>query len=142
MELRAVQPPPLAPDELLRADRLMRLGRAFDERMWLLNRSGRVAFVMPHQGNEATQAGIALAIRPGTDCVVPYYGDLTRHWRQHLSSRVNSSSATPVKMTSPARSSRATSGPPASMRRGRPSCHLLLGHEGADRRSKARAHRT
>jgi len=56
---------------------MMRLGRAIDERMWLLNRSGRVAFVMPHQGNEATQAGIALAIRPGTDWVVPYYGDLT-----------------------------------------------------------------
>lgn len=65
------------PDDLLRLYRLMRLGRAFDERMWLLNRSGRVPFVMPHQGHEATQAAAALAVRPGSDWVVPYYRDLT-----------------------------------------------------------------
>lgn len=66
-----------APDELLRLYRLMRLGRAFDERMWLLNRSGRVPFVMPHQGHEAAQAAAALAVRAGSDWVVPYYRDLT-----------------------------------------------------------------
>src|ERR1700682_1802467 len=63
--------------ELLRIYRLMRLGRAFDERMWLLNRSGKVAFVMPHQGHEGAQAGAGMAIRPGVDWVVPYYRDIT-----------------------------------------------------------------
>ncbi|MFN2464142.1 MAG: pyruvate dehydrogenase complex E1 component subunit beta [Candidatus Dormibacteria bacterium] len=55
----------------------MRLGRAFDERMWLLNRGGQVAFVMPHQGHEACQAGAGMAVEQGHDWVVPYYRDLT-----------------------------------------------------------------
>ena len=63
--------------ELLRIYRLMRLGRAFDERMWLLNRSGKVAFVMPHQGHEGAQAGAGMAVKPGVDWVVPYYRDIT-----------------------------------------------------------------
>jgi 2-oxoisovalerate dehydrogenase E1 component len=67
----------LSPEELLHVYRLMRLGRAFDERMWLLNRSGKVAFVMPHQGHEGAQAGAGMAIRPGVDWVVPYYRDIT-----------------------------------------------------------------
>ncbi|MHB8509270.1 MAG: alpha-ketoacid dehydrogenase subunit alpha/beta, partial [Candidatus Dormibacteria bacterium] len=67
----------LTGEQLLRVYRWMRLGRAFDERMWLLNRSGRIAFVMPHQGHEGAQAGAGLAIRPGVDWVVPYYRDLT-----------------------------------------------------------------
>jgi 2-oxoisovalerate dehydrogenase E1 component len=67
----------LKPEELLRAYRLIRTGRAFDERMWLLNRTGRVAFVMPHQGHEAAQVGAGLAIKPGVDWVVPYYRDIS-----------------------------------------------------------------
>jgi 2-oxoisovalerate dehydrogenase E1 component len=57
--------------------RLMRMGRAFDERMWLLNRSGQVAFVMPHQGHEAAQVGAAMAVEVGSDWVVPYYRDIS-----------------------------------------------------------------
>ena len=57
--------------------RLMRTGRAFDERMWLLNRTGRIAFVMPHQGHEAAQVGAGLAVKPGVDWVVPYYRDIS-----------------------------------------------------------------
>ncbi|MEA2684380.1 MAG: 2-oxoisovalerate dehydrogenase component beta subunit [Chloroflexota bacterium] len=67
----------LTPDQLLRAYRLIRTGRAFDERMWLLNRTGRVAFVMPHQGHEAAQVGAGLAVKPGLDWVVPYYRDIS-----------------------------------------------------------------
>ncbi|HEY8739640.1 MAG TPA: thiamine pyrophosphate-dependent dehydrogenase E1 component subunit alpha, partial [Candidatus Dormibacteraeota bacterium] len=67
----------LPPAELLRAYRLIRTGRAFDERMWLLNRTGRVAFVMPHQGHEAAQVGAGLAVQPGVDWVVPYYRDIS-----------------------------------------------------------------
>ena len=57
--------------------RLMRMGRAFDERMWLLNRAGTVSFVMPHQGHEAAQVGAAMAVQVGTDWVVPYYRDIS-----------------------------------------------------------------
>src|SRR6202022_79958 len=67
----------LSREELLRIYRLMRLGRAFDERMWLLNRSRKVACVMPHQGHEGAQAGAGMAIRPGVGWVVPYYRDIT-----------------------------------------------------------------
>jgi 2-oxoisovalerate dehydrogenase E1 component len=67
----------LSRDQLLHIYKVMRLGRAFDERMWLLNRTGQVAFVMPHQGHEGAQAGAGLAIQPGNDWVVPYYRDIT-----------------------------------------------------------------
>ncbi|MHB8507373.1 MAG: alpha-ketoacid dehydrogenase subunit alpha/beta [Candidatus Dormibacteria bacterium] len=67
----------LSHETLVDLYRLMRRGRAFDERMWLLNRSGAIAFVMPHQGHEAAQAGAALAVEKGVDWVVPYYRDLT-----------------------------------------------------------------
>ena len=67
----------LSGEELLRVYKLMRLGRAFDERMWLLNRIGQVAFVMPHQGHEGAQAGAGMAVKPGVDWVVPYYRDIT-----------------------------------------------------------------
>ena len=69
---------------LLEAYRLIRTGRAFDERMWLLNRSGRVAFVMPHQGHEAAQVGLGLAIQPGVDWVVPYYRDISLSLRMGM----------------------------------------------------------
>ena len=67
----------LTGDQLLEAYRLMRTGRMFDERMWLLNRSGQVAFVMPHQGHEAAQVGAGLAVERGVDWVVPYYRDIS-----------------------------------------------------------------
>jgi 2-oxoisovalerate dehydrogenase E1 component len=57
--------------------RWMRTGRSFDERMWLLNRSGQIAFVMPHQGHEAAQVGAGMALKQGVDWVVPYYRDLS-----------------------------------------------------------------
>jgi 2-oxoisovalerate dehydrogenase E1 component alpha subunit len=55
----------------------MRLARAIDERMWQLNRAGRVAFVISGQGHEGAQAAIAWAFQPGHDWLVPYYRSIT-----------------------------------------------------------------
>jgi 2-oxoisovalerate dehydrogenase E1 component alpha subunit len=62
--------------DLLRAYRLMLLARTIDEREWMLNRQGKIPFVVSCQGQEATQVGMALALRPGVDHVLPYYRDI------------------------------------------------------------------
>ena len=54
----------------------MVLARALDERMWLLNRAGKVAFVISCQGHEAAQVGAALALERGKDFTLPYYRGL------------------------------------------------------------------
>lgn len=53
----------------------MDLGRKLDERMWLLNRAGKIPFVISCQGQEATQIGAAYALEKG-DYTAPYYRDL------------------------------------------------------------------
>lgn len=55
----------------------MLLARALDERMWLLNRSGKMAFAISSQGHEAAQVGAAFALRRGIDFTLPYYRGLT-----------------------------------------------------------------
>jgi 2-oxoisovalerate dehydrogenase E1 component alpha subunit len=62
--------------DLLQAYRLMLLARTIDEREWMLNRQGKIPFVVSCQGQEATQVGMALALRPGIDHVLPYYRDI------------------------------------------------------------------
>jgi 2-oxoisovalerate dehydrogenase E1 component alpha subunit len=62
--------------DLVRAYRLMLLARTIDEREWMLNRQGKIPFVVSCQGQEAAQVGMALALRPGVDHVLPYYRDL------------------------------------------------------------------
>jgi len=52
------------------------VARFLDERMWVLNRQGRVAFVISCQGQEACQVGSAFALDPDTDFVLPYYRDV------------------------------------------------------------------
>jgi 2-oxoisovalerate dehydrogenase E1 component alpha subunit len=52
------------------------LARFLDERMWVLNRQGKVAFVISCQGQEACQVGTAYALDPATDFILPYYRDL------------------------------------------------------------------
>jgi 2-oxoisovalerate dehydrogenase E1 component alpha subunit len=59
--------------DLLDMYRKMALARGLDERMWILNRSGRVAFVISGQGHEGAQVGIVTALRPGHDWMVPFY---------------------------------------------------------------------
>ncbi len=50
--------------------------RGLDDRMWLLNRAGKVPFVVSCKGQEAAQIGAAFALNPVRDYVLPYYRDL------------------------------------------------------------------
>lgn len=54
----------------------MVLARTVDERMWLLNRSGKIPFVISCQGQEGAQAGAGFALDPSKDYIAPYYRDL------------------------------------------------------------------
>ena len=53
--------------------RLVALARAVDERMWILNRAGRIPFVISGQGHEGAQVGIAWAFQKGHDWIAPFY---------------------------------------------------------------------
>jgi 2-oxoisovalerate dehydrogenase E1 component alpha subunit len=63
----------LTPDDLLEMYRLVALSRAVDERMWVLNRAGRIPFVISGQGHEGAQVGIAWALEKGKDWIAPFY---------------------------------------------------------------------
>jgi 2-oxoisovalerate dehydrogenase E1 component alpha subunit len=54
----------------------MVLARTVDERMWLLNRAGKIPFVISCQGQEGAQAGAAFAFDRTKDYFAPYYRDL------------------------------------------------------------------
>jgi 2-oxoisovalerate dehydrogenase E1 component subunit alpha len=56
--------------------RWMRLARALDERMWMLNRQGHGHFAVPCAGHEATGVGYAYALDFRSDYLVPHYRDL------------------------------------------------------------------
>ena len=45
--------------------RLMAIARAVDERMWILNRAGKIPFVISGQGHEGAQVGLAFALKQG-----------------------------------------------------------------------------
>jgi len=63
----------LADADLIEMYRLVALARAVDERMWILNRSGRIPFVISGQGHEGAQVGIAWAFERGHDWIAPFY---------------------------------------------------------------------
>jgi 2-oxoisovalerate dehydrogenase E1 component alpha subunit len=63
----------LADADLVAMYRTMALSRALDERMWVLNRSGRAPFVISGQGHEGAQVGIAWPLRRDHDWVAPFY---------------------------------------------------------------------
>ena len=67
----------LPPERLVALYRLMALARALDERAWILNRSGRVHFVISGQGHEGAEAGVTAALTPGRDWLLPYYRSMT-----------------------------------------------------------------
>ena len=55
----------LSDADLIEMYRLVALARAVDERMWILNRAGRIPFVISGQGHEGAQVGIAWAFEKG-----------------------------------------------------------------------------
>ncbi len=63
----------LTDDDLIEMYRLVALARALDERMWILNRAGRIPFVISGQGHEGAQVGIAWAFEKGHDWIAPFY---------------------------------------------------------------------
>ena len=63
----------LTRDNLIDMYRLMAITRAVDERMWILNRAGKIPFVISGQGHEGAQVGLAYPLRQGHDWMVPYY---------------------------------------------------------------------
>jgi 2-oxoisovalerate dehydrogenase E1 component alpha subunit len=65
----------LPADQLRAMYRAMVLTRAVDERMWLLQRQGAIAFTVPCKGQEAAQVGAAFAFDRTRDWFYPYYRD-------------------------------------------------------------------
>ncbi len=63
-------------ETLLAMYETMVLSRRLDERMWILNRQGKVPFHISGLGHEACQVGTAFAMRRGHDWLHPYYRDL------------------------------------------------------------------
>lgn len=66
----------LTDDDVLRMYEQILLTRMIDERTWILNRMGKVHFLVSAQGQEAAQIGSAFALRPKIDWALPYYRDL------------------------------------------------------------------
>src|SRR5881392_2849811 len=66
----------LSEQKLLEMYETMMLARRIDERMWLLNRAGKIPFVISCQGQEAAQVGAAFGLDKEKDYILPYYRDL------------------------------------------------------------------
>ncbi|HEX5588718.1 MAG TPA: thiamine pyrophosphate-dependent dehydrogenase E1 component subunit alpha [Candidatus Limnocylindrales bacterium] len=63
----------LGDDDLVAMYRTIALARAVDERMWILNRAGRIPFVISGQGHEGAQVGIAWPLERKKDFIAPFY---------------------------------------------------------------------
>ena len=63
----------LSDDDVLGMYRAMLLARAVDERMWLMQRAGKIAFIISGQGHEGAQVATSWAMRRGTDWMAPFY---------------------------------------------------------------------
>ena len=63
----------LGDDDVLAMYRQMLLARAVDERMWLMQRAGKIAFVISGQGHEGAQVGITWPMRRHQDWLAPFY---------------------------------------------------------------------
>ncbi|MFQ5594603.1 MAG: thiamine pyrophosphate-dependent dehydrogenase E1 component subunit alpha [Anaerolineae bacterium] len=77
----------LSESDLIEIYRTMLLSRRLDERMWILQRQGKVAFHISCQGHEATQVGAAWALDPDRDILRPYYRDLAMVLRFRMTPR-------------------------------------------------------
>ena len=70
-------PDGLAAADLVEVCRQMILVRAMDERIWMMNRQGKVPIAASCQGHEAAELGSLLAAQKDGDCFLfPYYRDL------------------------------------------------------------------
>jgi len=70
-------PAGLTADDLVEVCRQMIMVRAMDERIWMMNRQGKVPIAASCQGHEAAQLGSLLAAQKDGDCFLfPYYRDL------------------------------------------------------------------
>jgi len=70
-------PGSLTPQDLVDIFTRMVLARTADERIWALNRQGKVPIAASSQGHEAAQLGSLLAAEKDGDCFLfPYYRDL------------------------------------------------------------------
>jgi 2-oxoisovalerate dehydrogenase E1 component alpha subunit len=63
----------LSDEDVLAMYRQMLIARAVDERMWLMQRAGKIAFIISGQGHEGAQVAIAWPLRRGQDWMAPYY---------------------------------------------------------------------
>ena len=63
-------------EQLLELYDTMLQARMLDQKMWVLNRQGKAAFVISCQGQEAAQVGSAYALDRHKDFFLPYYRDL------------------------------------------------------------------
>ena len=77
----------LTDDDLIAMYRLVALARALDERMWVLNRAGRIPFVISGQGHEGAQVGITWPLQKGHDWIAPFYRSIATCLTFGMSSR-------------------------------------------------------
>jgi 2-oxoisovalerate dehydrogenase E1 component alpha subunit len=63
----------LSDDDVLAMYRAMLLARGVDERMWLMQRAGKIAFIISGQGHEGAQVATAWPLRRNQDWMAPYY---------------------------------------------------------------------
>jgi 2-oxoisovalerate dehydrogenase E1 component alpha subunit len=63
----------LSDEDVLAMYRQMLLARAVDERMWLMQRAGKIAFIISGQGHEGAQVGVTWPMRRSHDWMAPYY---------------------------------------------------------------------
>ena len=64
--------PDLDPEKLQIALRWMMLNRVFDQRMWQIQRQGRISFYMEAFGEEAVSIAQGMALRSGDMCFPSY----------------------------------------------------------------------
>ncbi len=65
----------LAPEQLIRAFRLMHTARRLDDREVALKRQNRIFFQISGAGHEALQVAAGMALNAGEDWIYPYYRD-------------------------------------------------------------------
>ncbi len=63
----------LTDEDVLAMYRQVLVARAVDERMWLMQRAGKIAFIISVQGHEVAQVGIAWSLRKHHDWLAPFY---------------------------------------------------------------------